>query len=233
MGSARIKSGRAGADVIAAADQMTFDWVPDAGNSWTKSSSDYDWNGKWVTKTYASPSSAHGLVVFDTPAFAQAFVTGPSNLDFHSTSSWGHDISTFHYYAGSWWNEQWTWNPVSGVLDPVSATSLPTDLHSYITYQAYQVSYHFDQVAYGYPGTSTETEHGHWAVRQTGDLIAHGGAGNDRIYGGTGNDTLFGAAGDDEIYGGLGTAFLSGGQGKDLLVGGGLGQFPRSSGVLR
>jgi Ca2+-binding RTX toxin-like protein len=228
MGSARIKSGGAGADVISAADRMTFDWVPDAGNSWEWASSyfddvlvwddysqEYHWEYTSLTRTGTAPSTAHGSVGFDTPAFAQTFTAaGPSEFEFRSTTAWGDNTTSFYDYAGEG-NRQWTWNPVSGKLDPIYAASSPA-YDNYITYRADKVHLEVS----GYDVGHTEIEHGHWALRHTADLIAHGGAGNDKIYGGTGNDKLFGEAGDDEIHGGLGTAFLSGGQGKDLLIGG-------------
>ncbi len=66
----------------------------------------------------------------------------------------------------------------------------------------------------------------------TGNLMAHGLAGNDDIqvagsisnaawlYGGAGNDRLKGGAGHDVLLGGEGDDLLVGGDGRDLLIGG-------------
>jgi Ca2+-binding RTX toxin-like protein len=151
-GTSQVRYGSSGGDVIAASQKITFDWIPDAGNS-----------NVW------------------------------SELRIEEVQVW---------------DDQWE--------DPNWAGSSPDDHNSFNYYYQDAVRASADYYNYGY----YQTEYGHWAVRETGDLTAFGGGGNDRIYGGTGNDRLFGEAGDDEIYGGLGSSFLSGGQGNDTLSAG-------------
>ncbi|MFC3624614.1 type I secretion C-terminal target domain-containing protein, partial [Vogesella amnigena] len=57
------------------------------------------------------------------------------------------------------------------------------------------------------------------SVTQWAD-VAHGGAGNDKIYGEAGSDLIYGGSGNDKLYGGAGNDGLRGGLGDDLLVGG-------------
>ncbi len=177
------------------------------------------WNEEWgqyftefvtVRNSGASPSTASGTVVFDTPMFGQSFLEGPVEFNYSSSTDgrhWTESLATFDYPG------QWTWNPETRTLDPNWAGSSPDDHNSFNYYYQTEISTSVNYYDYGY----NQTEYGHWVVRETGDLTAFGGGGNDRIYGGTGNDRLFGEAGDDEIYGGLGSSFLSGGSGNDTL----------------
>jgi Ca2+-binding RTX toxin-like protein len=221
--TSQIRYGGSGADVIAASQKMIFDWVPDAGNSnvWTEDRMEevQVWNEEWgqyftefvtVRNSGASPSTASGTVVFDTPMFGQSFLEGPVEFNYSSSTDgrhWTESLATFDYPG------QWIWNPQTRTLDPNWAGSSPDDHNSFNYYYQTEISTSVNYYDYGY----NQTEYGHWVVRETGDLTAFGGGGNDRIYGGTGNDRLFGEAGDDEIYGGLGSSFLSGGSGNDTL----------------
>jgi Ca2+-binding RTX toxin-like protein len=221
--TSQIRYGGSGADVIAAGQKMIFDWAPDAGNSnvWTEDRMEevQVWNEEWgqyftefvtVRNSGASPSTASGTVVFDTPMFGQSFLEGPVEFNYSSSTDgrhWTESLATFDYPG------QWTWNPQTRTLDPNWAGSSPDDHNSFNYYHQTEISTSVNYYDYGY----NQTEYGHWVVRETGDLTAFGGGGNDRIYGGTGNDRLFGEAGDDEIYGGLGSSFLSGGSGNDTL----------------
>jgi Ca2+-binding RTX toxin-like protein len=221
--TSQIRYGSSGADVITASQKMIFDWVPDAGNSnvWTEDRMEevQVWNEEWgqyftefvtVRNSGASPSTASGTVVFDTPMFGQSFLEGPVEFNYSSSTDgrhWTESLATFDYPG------QWTWNPETRTLDPNWAGSSPDDHNSFNYYYQTEISTSVNYYDYGY----SQTEYGHWVVRETGDLTAFGGGGNDRIYGGTGNDRLFGEAGDDEIYGGLGSSFLSGGSGNDTL----------------
>jgi Ca2+-binding RTX toxin-like protein len=223
VGAPQFQQGGSGADIIAASRQITFDWIPEAGNSnvWTEFWDEeiQVWNEQWqqymtefvtVSHSGSSPSKASGTVVFDTPMIGQSFLEGPVAFDYSSSPEgrhWTESLASFDYPG------QWTWNPATRVLDPNYAGSSPDDHNSYNYYYDTAVSTSLNNYDYGYH----QTEYGHWAIRETGDLTAFGGGGNDRIYGGTGNDRLFGEAGDDEIYGGLGSSFLSGGQGNDTL----------------
>jgi Ca2+-binding RTX toxin-like protein len=58
------------------------------------------------------------------------------------------------------------------------------------------------------------------ATPLTGNLLATGTAGADRLTGGAGNDTLTGGDGDDTLTGGAGIDTLTGGAGIDTLTGG-------------
>jgi Ca2+-binding RTX toxin-like protein len=221
--TSQVRYGSSGADVIAASQKMIFDWVPDAGNSnvWTEDRmvEVQVWNEEWgqyftefvtVRNSGASPSTASGTVVFDTPMFGQSFLEGPVEFNYSSSTDgrhWTESLATFDYPG------KWIWNPETRSLDPNWAGSSPDDHNSFNYYYQTEISTSVNYYDYGF----NQTEHGHWVVRETGDLTAFGGGGNDRIYGGTGNDRLFGEAGDDEIYGGLGSSFLSGGSGNDTL----------------
>lgn len=224
--TSQIRYGSSGAEVIAASQKMIFDWVPDAGNSnaWTEVRMEevWVWNEEWeqyftefvtVRNSGASPSTASGTVVFDTPIFGQSFLEGPVEFNYSSSIDgrhWTESLATFDYPG------KWIWNPETRTLDPNWAGSSPDDHNSFNYYYEDSISTSVNYYDYGF----SQTEYGHWAVRETGDLTAFGGGGNDRIYGGTGNDRLFGEAGDDEIHGGLGSSFLSGGQGNDTLIAG-------------
>ena len=226
--AARTLYGGPGADMIAASQKMIFDWVPDAGNSkswsqywyedryyWDDAYQDYMFETVEVWSSGSSPSTASGTVSFDTPAFGQSFTAEPVAFTFNSREGdygWGDDLARVKAWGTI---GEWAWNPDSGTLDPMYVGS-SRGHNAYTYYESNQVSSSWDH----YSGGRYEDEHGHWRLRETGDLTAFGGAGNNRIHGGTGNDRLFGEEGDDEIHGGLGTAFLSGGQGKDLIIGG-------------
>jgi Ca2+-binding RTX toxin-like protein len=145
--------------------------------------------------------------------FGQPFLEGPVEFNYSSSQGdqhWTESLATLDYPG------QWIWNPETRILDPNWAGSSPDHHNSFNHYYPDSVSASSDYYNYGY----YQTEYGHWVVRETGDLTAFGGGGNDRIYGGTGSDRLFGEAGDDEIHGGLGSSFLSGGQGNDTLTAG-------------
>lgn len=225
-GTSQVRYGSSGGDVIAASQKITFDWIPDAGNSnvWSELRIEevQVWDDQWeeyvtefmeVWNSGASASTAAGTVVFDTPMFGQPFLEGPVEFNYSSSQKsrhWTESLATLDNPG------QWTWNPETRILDPNWAGSSPDDHNSFNYYFQDAVRASADYYNYGY----YQTEYGHWAVRETGDLTAFGGGGNDRIYGGTGNDRLFGEAGDDEIHGGLGSSFLSGGQGNDTLTAG-------------
>lgn len=226
-GAPQVQHGGAGDDIISASPGMTFDWVPDGGNSqvWTSYwlEETLYWNedlGAWtvgepteVHATRHAASTAFGSVTFDTPTFGQSFALVPAA--FHYTSSpdgwhWTQTLATLDYPS------EWAWNPETRVLDPLGLTTSPDHHNARIYFNAGQVNADSNT----YPSGIYQAEYGHWVLRETGDLTAFGGDGNDRIHGGTGNDRLFGEAGDDEILGGLGASFLSGGRGHDRLTGG-------------
>jgi Ca2+-binding RTX toxin-like protein len=235
-----VRYGGSGGDVIAASEKMIFDWVKAPGYSYT-----YDIEyGMWIMPvrhdfepyyeitrhTHKYLGSATGVVAFDTFSPGQAFEALPSAFSFQSTGNWlFNPLMTVDLTQSSQGNTGWAWNPVSGTLDPqasIDGSKLEGrwpwgDAWLSASSVVYGISLDSDNPdLQGYWEILKITERGHWALRETGDLTAFGGGGNDRIYGGTGNDRLFGEAGDDEIYGGLGAAHLSGGQGKDLLVAG-------------
>ncbi len=53
-----------------------------------------------------------------------------------------------------------------------------------------------------------------------GDIVVHGGEGNDALWSSEGEDTLNGDNGNDSLWGGIGDDFLYGGDGSDVLRGG-------------
>lgn len=62
-----------------------------------------------------------------------------------------------------------------------------------------------------------------------GDIVIHGGNGDDHLWSSVGNDTLYGENGYDDLYGGIGNDTLYGGAGNDILRGGPAG----GAGVLQ
>jgi Ca2+-binding RTX toxin-like protein len=235
-----VRYGGSGGDVIAASEKMIFDWVKAPGYSYTL---DFD-TGYWsmpirdefepyyeyTQSTYNYLGGATGIVAFDTFSPGQAFEALPSAFNFSSTDNWLiNPLMVVDLTQSSPGNTGWAWNPVSGTLDPqasIDGSKLEGrwpwgDAWLSASSVVYGIGLDSDKSgSHGSWEMLKITERGHWALRETGDLTAFGGDGNDRIYGGTGSDRLFGEAGDDEIYGGLGPAHLSGGQGKDLLVAG-------------
>ena len=68
---------------------MRFDWVPDAGNSFTWVHEWWSWlAGKLVSDSGSEPSKASGYAIFDTPDLAQTFTTEPSEFSFRATREW-------------------------------------------------------------------------------------------------------------------------------------------------
>jgi hypothetical protein len=213
---------------------MIFDWVRAPGGSHTIHWYGAYWDAPISTReereayydyfdwTWNKKGSATSIAVFDILSPGQAFTALPSEFKFESTEGWPYkSLLKGDLTKNADGNAGWVWNPISGTIDPrVHIADEWDDAWLSTSSIIYGIGLRSDR-SWGKSWDVVEiTERGHWALRETGDLTAFGGGGNDRIYGGTGNDRLFGEAGDDEIYGGLGPSFLSGGQGKDILTGG-------------
>ncbi|WP_323378388.1 calcium-binding protein [Skermanella mucosa] len=209
MGGSVIEFGSAGGDVIAAATRMVFDWAPAPGNSfeWMR----YD-AGDELPDAGSRPSTATGTVTFDSLSPALGFAGPPAGFRFDS-SSMSDTLESLKADPFAVW-DNWAWDPATRTLDP--RMGYESGHNAWVEYAESLV------VSQGYAteGGFRFVHHGSWVLRPTPDLIAFGGAGNDRLFGGTGNDTLYGEAGDDELHGGLGRSFLSGGSGNDRLTGG-------------
>lgn len=209
MGGSVIEFGSAGGDVIAAATRMVFDWTPAPGNSfeWMR----YD-AGAEFPDAGSQPSTATGTVTFDVPSPALGFAGAPAGFRFDSPSV-SDTLESLKADPYAVWDD-WAWDPATRTLDP--RMGYESGHNAWVDYAESRV------VSQGYAteGGFRSAHYGSWVLRPTPDLIAFGGAGNDRLFGGTGNDTLYGEAGDDELLGGLGRSFLSGGSGNDRLTGG-------------
>ena len=106
----------------------------------------------------------------------------------------------------------WHWNAETATLNPGLGMMLG---HNAVRWYGSNMATEWGDAV---EGGWERTEHGRWVMRQTPDLIADGGAGDDMLIGGTGSDVLNGGDGDDTLVSGLGATVLTGGAGSDLFV---------------
>jgi hypothetical protein len=200
-GNSVIELGGEAGETIAASATLTFDWIP-GRSEWST------WEGTYDDRSSGGgPSPYHGTAVFDVPTPVLDFHVTPSGFHFEF-SPWekldGNDGSTEMY--------PWTWSARQGSLGP--------SVWSEVGHNSWRS---FNATSIETSGSSLEggfhsVHQGEWRMRETPDLIAFAGGGDDVLDGGTGEDVLDGGAGDDVIVDGLGATIMTGGRGADTFV---------------
>ena len=209
-GNTVVEIGGAGADRIEASASVSFDWKPAAGDS-------YQWfrrDGSWDEESIASggePSTASGFVTFEGAAPSLSFSLPPDNFGFNGMG-WTDTPAIVEYLEPGSMSYPWRWNAETATLNPGLGMMLGHNAVRW--YGSNRATEWGDAMEGGWE----KTEHGRWVMRQTPDLIADGGAGDDMLIGGTGSDVLNGGDGDDTLVSGLGATVLTGGAGSDLFV---------------
>lgn len=203
--------GSDGSDLIRVEASVSFEWVPDPGDSYAETDAWYDgWpSDEMVTASRTGPSHAAGTVTFAGVSSSAAFDASASQLSFTFTNGRAVDASRLDG-AGDW-----GWDPSGGVLS-VSAfgawdnwigVSLETSVADFETSH--------------WSGWTSTVERGHWELApDPHDLEVFAGAGDDTVYGGQGDQLLSGDDGNDALFAGRGADTLLGGAGNDVIRGG-------------
>ena len=218
-----VEGNSSGNDVIRVEQSVTFDWVPDPGNSYTETTTDY---GDGSTYNFSGPSHASGELVFKDISSSAPFEAVPSSYGVTLTN-WGGTYSPSSEVG------TWTWDPTSSSIDGWGGAEIFND--AFVSFSGSSLSFG----GYHAETTYSAVDLGHWALAP--DLInvdVFGGDGNDTIYGGQGDemlsgddgndvlwvgrgaDTVLGGSGNDVIHGGTGAQILDGGTGSDTISGG-------------
>lgn len=241
--------GTTGDQFLSVESSVNFQWIPDAGNSYSADFSGYDWiNRQWVYMGTTSPSHATGIVTFEGVSSSEPFQAAPTGGSFSFSGGFQDTIPL-------WQNSyipDWAYDPATGVLDP-HGPSAAWDSWMHVDFEVSQAMFGTSR----WNGNTSDTEYGHWQLvpdihnvdvfggvgndtilggqgremlfggvgndvirAGTGDDLLHGGTGNDALYGGIGRQTLMGGVGDDTIWGGSGAQLLTGDDGADLLYAG-------------
>jgi hypothetical protein len=209
-GNTVVEIGGAGADRIEASTSVSFDWKPAAGDS-------YEWfrrDGFWDEENIASgsgPSKASGFVTFEGAAPSLSFSLPPDDSGFKGMD-WTDTPAIAEYLEPGSMSYPWRWNAETATLDPGLGMMLG---HNAVRWYGSNMATEWGDAV---EGGWEKIEHGRWVMRQTPDLIANGGAGDDMLMGGTGSDILNGGDGNDTLVSGLGATVLTGGAGSDLFV---------------
>lgn len=224
--------GTKGDDLIRVETSVTFTWVPNPGDSWTKTSTWYDdSSGDYgpikVTTSLSGPSYANGFVTLEGVSSSAAFQASASDFWFGFANVQGVSLPDLN------WGDTWSWDPTFGVLMPSAGGSWDNWIGIWFEMnEAHYATSHWS-------GYTDAVDHGHWTLApDPHDVAVFGGEGNDTIYGGQGdqllsgddgNDVLFvgigadtalGGTGNDVIHGGIGMQLLDGGEGRDMITGG-------------
>lgn len=216
-----------GNDLIRIETSVTFNWVPDLGNSYAYDGYYYYYgdDGILYDDAYSGsgPSKAVGSMTFTRVSSSDDFTAEPNKFSFRFSSG-----DEFSYLTVA----SFSWSPAGDRLDGYGYAE-----------PGWRVTVNFNPDVSVYSGSYMSSfrflEHGHWALApDPHDAEVFGGAGDDTIYGGQGNqllsgddgddalflgigvDTAFGGSGNDVIHGGTGAQILDGGSGKDTIRGG-------------
>ena len=190
-----------GNDLIQVETSVSFEWVPDPGNSYVVST-----DGGGGQTSVSGPSHASGIAIINGVSSSTPFDATISELGFGFTEGASFGVAD---------DGSCSWDPATGAVS-LWASQEPTN------------DYFYDvggtRAAVGWLEPEQEVaciDYGHWAlVPDPHDLEAFGGDGNDTIFGGQGNQLLSGDDGNDILFAGLGTDTLLGGAGRDVIRGG-------------
>ena len=205
--------GTEGGDVLRVETSLTFTWVPDPGDSYTRNSTWYeagsdDYGPYEVTTSLSGPSRASGTVTLEGVSSSAAFQAPASRFEFGFTGGEGISLQDL-----SW--DAWSWDPTFGVLRPFASGSWDNWIG---------VGFEMNEAHYAtshWSGYTDAVEHGRWALAPDPRNVAVlGGGGDDTIYGGQGDQFLSGDEGNDVLFAGIGAATAMGGAGHDLIQGG-------------
>ena len=223
-----------GNDLIRVEASVTFDWVPDPGNSYSETNSDWGYTDNGGLVTISRPSTATGRMTFVGVSSSAPFRTNPSALSFQPSGGWSYSAAPVLSDTSFLWKPQGNPGAVANSL-LLGSTSEAWDDVVIRSISATEASL----LAEHWPDYYNYVDLGHWVLTSdTHDVEVFGGAGNDTIYAGQGNqllsgddgndilwaglgaDTVLGGAGNDTIHGGTGTQLLDGGTGRDAIYAG-------------
>ena len=224
-----------GNDLIRVEASVTFDWVPDPGNSYSETIHTGAGFPDDDPVTAPRPGTATGRMTFVGVSSSAPFQTDPSALSFQSSGRrWSYSAAPVLSGASFLWNPQSSSGAVANSL-LLGSTGDAWDDVIIVSISANAASFTAEHV----PEYYNYVDLGHWVLtRDPHDVEVFGGAGNDTIYAGQGNqllsgddgndilwaglgvDTVLGGAGNDTIHGGIGTQLLDGGTGRDAIYAG-------------
>jgi Ca2+-binding RTX toxin-like protein len=205
-----VLAGTAAAELIRAPDGLVgFFWQPE---TWSRAN---HWDGprQWTT-----PTTAHGLVVFDGVDWHSDFTAVPVGFGYVFTTSVAVGLGDIARELG------WTWTSSQWRLDTGYAGFRRDDAEVFIADR-------FSREARGADGwmETGVSETGSWRplpgdpplelIGGEGADTLEGGSGDDLLRGGAGDDLILGAAGRDRAYGGDGGDTMLGGEGRDVMDG--------------
>ena len=223
-----------GNDLIRVEASVTFDWVPEPGNSYSETNSDWGYTDTGTLVTISRPSTATGRMTFVDVSSSAPFQTAASALSFQSSGrSWSYSAAP-DLWGSFLWDPQGSPGAVANSLLHGSTGDAWDDV-IIRSISATEASF----LAEHWPDYYRYVDLGHWVLTpDPHDVEVFGGAGNDTIYAGQGNqllsgddgndilwaglgaDTVLGGAGNDTIHGGTGTQLLDGGTGRDAIYAG-------------
>lgn len=147
--------GTDGNDFITVERNVSFVWVPAAGNASVVEYYDDYWDNSQLYYRMTGPSMASGMVTFPGASSGEPFQSDTTDVGFRFT-----DLNAFLPWDTSQSYSLWSYDPATGVLDPDMVIS---DWDGLDSAQFRPNSVAFQRIDKNGSGNS-DTEYGHWQL---------------------------------------------------------------------